>query len=274
MVNIEQYPPQEPFSDLATDYHTRVMCWARGIDAHDVSYGDDAYQSIAIYPPAVPSGTVLMFIHGGGWTNGYKEWNAFMAPALLAEGVILISIGYRLAPGHLFPTGLEDCMDGVAWVWRHIDQYAGDSARLFVGGHSAGGHYAALKGVRRDWQESRQLPRETIRGCLPISGVYQFGEESGLSMRPRFLGNAENDRAASPLYNIDGVPPPFFMAYGEEDFPHLIQQSQSMEHALNAAGGDVDRIELTGCNHLSASYAAGDPDQLWVTKAVNWMKLH
>ena len=165
-------------------------------------------------------------------------------------------------------------MDGVAWVWRHIDQYFGDSARLFVGGHSAGGHYAALMGVRRDWQESRQLPREAIRGCLPISGVYQFGEESGLSMRPRFLGSVEHDRAASPLYNIDGVPPPFFMSYGEEDFPHLIQQSQSMEHALIAAGGNVDRIELKGCNHLSTSYAAGDPDQLWVPKAVNWMKLH
>jgi dipeptidyl aminopeptidase/acylaminoacyl peptidase len=64
------------------------------------------------------------------------------------------------------------------------------------------------------------------------------------------------------------------MSYGEEDFPHLIQQSQSMEHALIAAGGNVDRIELKGCNHLSTSYAAGDPDQLWVPKAVNWMKLH
>jgi hypothetical protein len=95
------------------------------------------------------SADTLPAFHGGGWTKGCKEWMAFMAPGLNAGGVNLVSAGYRLAPGHLFPTGLEDCM----------------AALLALGPH-----------------------RGRIAGCLPVSGVFEFGEGSGLPSRPRFWG--------------------------------------------------------------------------------------
>lgn len=81
------------------------------------------------------SADTLPFFHRGGWTKGCKEWMAFMAPGLNAGGVNLVSAGYRLAPGHVFPTGLEDCMAAVL---------QGTRGRVFVGGHSASGHDAAL----------------------------------------------------------------------------------------------------------------------------------
>lgn len=272
----EDYPAQEPLSDFARPYHEEVMRRADGIDGIEARYGGDPYQSVLLYPAAEPNGDVLAFIHGGGWTNGWKEWMSFMAPAMNARGVTFATVGYRLAPMHLFPSGYDDCLDATAWLVEHAAEHGGDPTRLFVGGHSAGGHYASLMAVRRDWQAGRGLEPDVIRGCLPLSGVFDFGPQSGLTMRPRFLGpeDSGNEGPASPLSQIDGKPPPFLIAYGDDDFPHLMTQAQKMADALERAGGDVERLELPKASHLGASLAAGDPDGLWVTTASAWMRRH
>lgn len=268
----EDYPPQEPFSENAQRYHDTVMRLGEGIVGEDISYGDDPYQTVLMFPAGEPDGSLLAFMHGGGWTNGYKEWMAFMAPPLNEAGISVASIGYRLAPQHLYPTGFDDAAAAIAMLHGSADEYGFDPRKIFVGGHSAGGHYASLLSVRRDWQGEYDLPDDVIRGCLPISGVYDFGPDSGLSQRPRFLGPADNEVPASPLLNIEGTPPPFLLAHGSEDFPHLMRQAERMEEALRARGGDATRIVLAGRNHFSASFAAGEPDGPWLKTALGWIK--
>ena len=272
-MRIEDYPPQEPLSEAGQAFAAEVLSRGEGIAATDVQYGADPYQSIAIQTPAQPNGTVLAMMHGGGWTSGYKEHLNFAGACATARGAIYASIGYRLAPHHGFPAGVEDAADAIAWLHRSAADMGGDPGRIFVGGHSAGGHYAALLAVTADWQAARGLPAEAIRGCLPISGVYRFGEGSGLTMRPRFLGPESNDAPASPVLNI-AAPRPFFIAHGGEDFPHLMTQAEEMERALRAAGGDATRVEMPGRNHFSACYAAGEADGPWVGAAFDWMASH
>ncbi len=273
-MRIEDYPPQEPFSAPGAAYHAEVLRRSAGLAGTDVRYGDDPYQGIALFMPPRPGGSVLAFLHGGGWTNGYKEWLAFMAPAFTDAGILFASVGYRLAPAHVFPASWRDACDAVAWLVRNVAAHGGDPRRIFIGGHSAGGHYAALLAVRRDWQEARGLPLDVVRGCLPISGVYDFGEGGGLSMRPRFLGAAGNEIATSPLHAIQGRPRPFLMAHGDGDFPHLVRQAAAMEAALLQAKGEVERIVLAGRDHFSASYAGGEADGPWVPHAIDWIEKH
>ncbi len=271
----EDYPAQEPLSDVAAAYQEECFRRGAGVTGEEIAYGDDPYQTIQIVPAAEPSGDVLAFIHGGGWTNGYKEWMSFMAPALNARGVTFATIGYRLAPEHVFPTGYSDTLYGVAMVYRRIAEFGGDPDRLFVGGHSAGGHYAALMAVTDEWRAPRSLPADVIRGCLPVSGVYDFRPGNGMTVRPRFLGPEDSgaEGPASPIANIR-VTPPFFMAHGDQDFPHLIAQAETFEAELRARGADVTRIVLPGCNHFQANYAAGDADGPWVDAAADWMGGH
>jgi acetyl esterase/lipase len=201
---------------------------------------------------------------------------SFMAPALTARGVTFVSAGYRLAPAHCFPAGLDDVADAVAWLSRHVAEHGGDPARLFVGGHSAGGHYAALLAVTMRWRAARALPHDVLRGCLPVSGTYRVGDGSGLAMRPRFLGPVADpavDRAASPLFVIEpGASPRWLLAHGSRDFPHLIAQAAQMTEALARAGVRVDTEVLAGCDHFDASVACGDPAQSWVPRAAQWMR--
>jgi len=88
---------------IAAAYRDACVARSFGVPFVEHRYGADPYQSVAIYPSERPNGALLAFVHGGGWTSGYKEWMGFMAPAFAARGITFASIGYRLAPQHLFP---------------------------------------------------------------------------------------------------------------------------------------------------------------------------
>jgi acetyl esterase/lipase len=256
-----EYPLQESLSEAGEAYGAE--CWRRsaGIEGEEFAYGPDPYQRLLVFRSPRPAGHVLLFWHGGGWTSGYKEWMGFMAPALVEAGVTFVSGGYRLAPQHLFPAGLDDCVEALAWVRRNV------GPAIFIGGHSSGGHYAAMIAVNHG--------ADQVRGCLTISGCYEFGEGSGLSLRPRFLGSdPANDARASPRMQIRPPLPPFLVAYGTKDFAHLVPQASRFVAALRDAGGEATELALEGRTHFTASYAGGEADGPWVPAALAFMARH
>jgi arylformamidase len=270
----QRYPAQEPLSPLGAAYAERVLARGEGVQGTEVDLGGDAYRTLTVFPASQPGGDTLVFFHGGGWTSGCKEWMYFMAPALNAQGVNFVSAGYRLAPQHVFPVGFDDAADAVAWVVQHIGTLGGDAGRVFVGGHSAGGHYAALLAVTSAWRAARGLGAQPLAGCLPVSGTYRFGAGSGLSMRPRFLGPVDDGRAehaAGTLAQLDAAAcPPFLVGWGGRDFAHLARQAEEMVAALRAAGVPVETDVLAGCDHFEASLACGD--EAWAARAAAWMR--
>ena len=136
----------------------------------DVAYGDDYFQRLDLFLPDNENLTelpVLVFMHGGAWRNGFKEWMGFMAPPIISLPAIFVSVSYRLAPSVKFPEPLEDTCDAVAWVFRNIRRYGGDPERIFIGGHSAGGHLAAMAALRCDHFTQRCLPANLIKACFP-----------------------------------------------------------------------------------------------------------
>lgn len=272
-MHIDLYPPQEPMNENMAAYHNRLISMADENAGHEAQYGDDPYQSILVYPAEKPNGTVLLYFHGGGWTNGYKEWMAFMAPALNALGITYATAGYRLAPQHVFPAGLQDCGDALRWLAANVAQYGGDPDKIFVSGHSAGGHYAALLATAPALPDGTDV-RPLIRGSAPLSGSYYFGEESGMAVRPRFLGPPEagNETHAAPLHQLNEPTCPFLLAWGESDFPHLIVQAQKMADHLRQHKTHVETLVLPGCNHFTASIAAGEMGGLWPEQISKWMQ--
>ncbi|MCJ1287866.1 hypothetical protein MMC26_007218 [Xylographa opegraphella] len=84
---------------------------------------------------------VVINFHGGGFTIGGPGGDARWAAAVVQEGVVLISVGYRLAPEHPFPTGIEDGVAAIVWVWEHAEEYNLDKSRVIISGFSAGGNF-------------------------------------------------------------------------------------------------------------------------------------
>ncbi len=270
----EDYPPQDAFTEIGAKYHARIISLADAVPTVEWQHGDDPYQSVALYPAPDPRGDIVVMIHGGGWTNGYKEWMAFCAPALTARGITAASLGYRLAPMHVWPAGFDDVADGIAAVAARAAEHGGDPGRIFVSGHSAGGHLAALLALRTDWQGPRGLPADVVKGALPISGSYDFGPESGFRMRPRFLGDPAlgNEGPASPVNWLRGDSPPFHVSWGGNDFPHLIEQAKRFAVALAGKGVRVETLEIDTADHLGASYASAEPDGAWIESADEFIR--
>jgi acetyl esterase len=88
---------------------------------------------------------VLVYFHGGGWVLGNIESHESVCRAIAnASGLIVVTVDYRLAPEHHFPAAAEDACAAAGWVAAHAGEFGGDSARIAIGGDSAGGNLAAV----------------------------------------------------------------------------------------------------------------------------------
>jgi acetyl esterase/lipase len=274
LMNIEEYPPQAPRPEASEAYLKRVLEQCRGIDGIDVAYGEDIYQHIALFVPDAPNGTVLAFIHGGRWSYGYKETAAFMAPAFNTAGIIFASIGHRLFPNR-YADGFADVSRAIGWLAKNVADYGGDAQRIFVSGHSSGGHYAAQLAATRDWQAGEGVSREVIRGCLPISGVYDLTTEGYKGEgRPPCIEEGGDGFAESPVNRLKETPPPFLITWGSDDYPFLIPQGQAFAEAVNNAGGEAETLELPGKTHFTVHNEGAAANGGWTKRALAWIDTH
>ncbi len=268
--------PQPSMSPIAEEYGATVMALSKTVRDQsrtvlDIAYGSEEAQRLDLYLPESGSSDVLpvlMFIHGGGWRNGYKEWMGLMAPAITCLPAIFVSVGYRLSPEVKFPLPVEDCRNAVKWVYDNIAERGGDRNRLFVGGHSAGGHLAALITLETDSWSGVGLPADVIKGCFPMSGAFDFSDRERESA---ILRSADDIGPASPMNHVSGNTVPFFIAIGENDMPDLVRQAPAMADALRAQPGAVEIAEFDGCDHFKISVDSGDVDGLWATTVRRWM---
>jgi arylformamidase len=269
----------------AKGYAERCMAATRRVQAAggvhiDLAYGADYWQKLDIYPARrmmAKSAPVLIFLHGGAWTNGTKEWMGFMAPPLVDLPAVFVAGNYRLAPAVRFPAQLEDCCDMVAWVHAHIAEYGGDPDRIFIGGHSAGGHLAALTAVRGDRLAARGLPRDVVKGCLSISGSFDLRapnappDSAEARIQQTFLATPEDAAAASPILYLPAERVPFFIAYGSRDFSRLVTQAEAMVKALAREKIEHEALTLDGLEHFGANEACAQADGPWVRIAREWL---
>src|SRR5690606_18363539 len=87
-------------------------------------------------------------MHGGAWTSGDRTVPSYMAQRLAARGFVVMSIDFRMAPAHQYPTSLCDANYAVRWLRRHADEYGVDAARIAGLGFSSGGHLILLAAMR------------------------------------------------------------------------------------------------------------------------------
>lgn len=116
----------------------------------NLSYGPHkrANRMDIYYPEGAALCPIIVNIHGGGFVYGSKEIYKRYCMDLARRGFTVVNINYRLAPRWKFPAPMEDIHNVMRWIGRHINQYHGDSRKIFMVGDSAGGQmvsqYAAI----------------------------------------------------------------------------------------------------------------------------------
>jgi acetyl esterase/lipase len=248
----------------------------------DVVYGEADGQELLLdiaRPPArdTPRAAVLLF-HGGAWMVGTagRESMAQPAMALAEDGYVAFNVEYRLtgdpAGDHRWPAQLDDVQRAVRWVRANADRYGVDPDRVGAYGHSAGGHLAALLGVRetRDTSDpelaaysSRVAGVVTIAGHLDLSIPYpgQFDRQSLVALlggTPDEIPEAYLD--ASPITWVDEESAPFLVIHGGADDMNPVAHARHMTDALHEAEVEVISVEIPTGNHFSvASWSSAGP---------------
>jgi acetyl esterase/lipase len=183
---------------------------------------------------------VIVFIHGGSWRSGDKSMYTALGNRFAKLGIGVAIPSYRLMPKNPHPAQIEDTAAAFAWVYKNVAQYGGDASRIYIAGHSAGGHLVALLALDPAYLNKFDIPLSAIRGVAAISGVYDVSKIAG------FLS-----ADASPIAHVHSKAPPFLIAYCQWDYLALPLQAREFASALKKSFDAVDLLYVPGQGHIS-----------------------
>jgi hypothetical protein len=246
---------------LLRPFHDTVGYTAPKID-RDLAYGDHERQRLDVHTSGEESGApVLVFVHGGGFTGGDKHVAGspmydHVGAWAVRNGWAGVTITYRLAPEHTWPSGAQDVAAAAAWVRDNIASYGGDPSRVVVAGHSAGCVHVAsyLAGHGGGTLDG-------IRGGALLSGFYQIpdGTERGGPELSYFGGRPSAEVNTLPGLLDSEVPLIFAIAERDPRFSH--SQIAGLTAAWFARKGSVPQVIWSeGHNHISQIGSVGVDD--------------
>lgn len=214
--------------------------------------------ALRILAPDVVRG-VYLYIHGGGWGVGVNDmWDDGLEQVGREAGLACVSVDYRLAPEHVFPAAVDDCVAAALWLVDHAEADFGTSC-LAIGGESAGAHLAAATLIRlRDAGRAKTFRATNLTyGCFDLSLTPSMRLAKGTpfvdrpvieAMVAAFRGDADlRDPALSPLYaDLRDMPPALF-SVGTID--PLLDDSLFMHMRWKAAGNTSELAVFPGGVH-------------------------
>jgi acetyl esterase/lipase len=219
----------------------------------DVSYGTYPRRKLDVYQPhnvAAPA-PVIIFFYGGWWSTGNKEEYEFAAQAFTSRGFVVVIPNYRLIPSVKFPAFVEDGAAAIKWTHDHIADYGGDPNRMYLAGHSAGGHIALLLAYDEHYLHDVGLDRSVIKAVAPMSAPTDFKpvdtERFAFGMK---YDQTEPDQSIEPIHFVSRDVPPTLIIQGLEDRTVNPDQASKLFARLSAAGAGAEYIGYPSLDHI------------------------
>ena len=225
----------------------------------DIAYGSlprqklDIYRLEALEAPA----PVVVWLYGGNWRTGERGGYRFVGEALTRHGYVVVVPDYRLYPQARFPAFVEDAAAAVRWAYDNVAAHGGDPRRIFLMGHSAGAHIAALLALDKRYLAAAGVPFEAVRGTVGLAGPYAFDPARYEKTRPVFAGTAA--AAMQPTAFVDGTEGPMLLLHGAEDETVYLDNSDKLATRIRAAGGTVRQITYPDLGHIGILIALATP---------------
>ncbi|MCW5932725.1 MAG: alpha/beta hydrolase [Fimbriimonadia bacterium] len=177
--------------------------------------------------PGFKNAPVMVYVHGGGWQGGDKANVGLKSRFFNQQGYVFVSVNYRLSPAVQHPAHAQDVAKAVAWVHNEIARYGGNPERMFLMGHSAGAHLAALIGVDERWLKAEGKSLSIIKGVVlldtaayDLAELMSRGTERTKPHEQAFGKDPKTWRDASPIEHIHSGKnyPPFWLGVAERPF--------------------------------------------------------
>ncbi len=227
-----------------------------------ISYvaGGNPRQQLDVYRPSDPvrassAQPVVVFFYGGAWQEGERADYLFVAEALTQRGYVVVVPDYRVYPEVKYPDFLHDGAAAVAWTKANIDRYGGDRSRIFLMGHSAGAHIAAMLALDPTYLDAQKVPRNAVKGLIGLAGPYDFLPLTEPNVIALFASEP-NLALTQPIYYVSTrtakpatALPPTLLLHGDADTRVLPKNSINLTRELRATGAAVEFDLLPGLSH-------------------------
>jgi arylformamidase len=201
---------------------------------------------------------VLVYIHGGYWRSGSKDDNCNFAPAFVERGATVVIVEYDLCPTVTVTEIVRQTRGSIAWVYRNIMRYGGDPSKLYLSGHSAGGHLTAMA-LAHDWKKEG-LPRDFIQGAVATSGVYDLDMVMQISVNEQVRLTPELAKENSPFIHPPLPMCPVIVAVGSAEPEGWKQMSKDFFELCKERGLECNYLEISRANHYTMSEHLADPN--------------
>ena len=248
---------------------------------NDVAYvaGGGGKQQLDLYLPATTGFPTVLLIHGGSLQAGDRRESPFpeVGKAFQRAGVACAVMSYRLQGESPWPAQPQDAAAAFAWLKKNIASRGGDPRKVFVMGHSSGGHLTALIASDPQFLRAHALSPNDVAGAIPM-GVILFDKETVDAMEAapperlqrafagpfRPYGNIEGFKKAWPYSHVGAHLPRFLIVMGDaERFqPPILARAEEFANAARKHGISV-RIEVlpdrTHNSAIAKMVEANDP---------------
>jgi acetyl esterase/lipase len=198
------------------------------------------------YPTNMKNFPVVVWFHGGGLTGGEKE----IPEALKEKEFAIVGVNYRLSPKVKSPAYIEDAAAAVAWVFKNINNYGGDTSLIFVSGYSAGGYLTKMIGLDKKWLAVHNIDADKIAGLISLSGQaithFTIREERGIP------GTQPTIDELAPLYHVRKDAPPLILITGDRELELLgrYEENAYLMRMMKISGHTKTKLfKLDGYDH-------------------------
>ncbi|MBI3455311.1 MAG: alpha/beta hydrolase [Candidatus Rokubacteria bacterium] len=225
----------------------------------DLRFGPNAGETLDVFPAAGPRpAPIQVFIHGGYWRALDKADFSFVARAFQPAGAATVVLNYALIPAVDMDELVRQCRAAIAWLYGHAGSFGGDPERIFVSGHSAGGHLVAML-MATDWPAFAGLAADLVKGGCGISGLYDL-EPIRLSYLNETLRlTPEVARRHSPVRLAPACRAPLLLPVGALEGPEYHRQTAELAAAWRQRGVLSEVMDMAGHHHFSIITQLEDP---------------
>jgi acetyl esterase/lipase len=225
----------------------------------DIAYGELSAQRLDVYRPNhIERAPIVIFIHGGGWNNGDKAQYRFVGAALAEQGWICASMNYRLYPAVKFPAFVDDAALAIKYVHDHAREFGGDPQKIFVLGHSAGAHIAAMLSLDKRYLQKVGGDTRWLSGVIGLAGPYNFIPFAHDYMHDLF-GPPSDYGLSQPVNFARSDAPPLLLLHGLADTNVKPTNTIRLVAAMQRQGGAVQARYYEGVNHTDIIAAMSIP---------------
>jgi arylformamidase len=238
-----------------------------------LAYGPSQRQFIDLFPAKNrnldddASTPLALFIHGGWWRSLEPAMFSQLAAGPNARGVTVALAGYDFCPQVSIATIIEQMRNACLWLWRK------QRKRIFIYGHSAGGHLAACM-LAQDWKvHASDAPADLVPAAYAISGVFDLSPLIYVSQNQDLRLDEAEARRVSPLHWKVPAGRTFDAVVGSLESSEFLRQTRIIADAWGARGVATRREEIPGTNHFTVVDALSDPGSAMTARVADLARL-